>query len=258
MLNSKKIVCVIPARLESQRFPRKVLSMLAGRPLLAWVWDAARKTDFFDDVIFAVDADVTANLIKDFGGKFVKTSSQCQSGTDRLVELMKTGAVSADIWVNWQGDEPFISQDMVNTLLQSVANKDELMWSLKKKIVNANDIFSLKIAKVVCDKKGFAMYFSRSPIPCFRDQPTPEKLIESGVFYKHVGMYAFTTQALQKIALMGTSCLEDAEKLEQLRFLDYGLSIRMHETDKEVFGIDTPEDLENAEKRLAKKSSDLL
>jgi len=257
MFNNKKIVCVIPARLQSQRFPRKMLASLAGRPLLAWVWEAANKVDLFDEVIFAVDDDQIAEVIKSFGGKSVKTSVQCACGTDRLVELVNSGKISADVIVNWQGDEPFIVPEMVQNLLQSISNNEEPMWTLKKKITHPDDIFSKKIAKVVCDKNGYGIYFSRSPIPCFRDEQNPEKLVASGLYYKHVGLYAYTPQALQKIAAMGKSDLEDAEKLEQLRFLDYGLRYRLHETDHEVFGIDTPEDLHRAEQVVAKMRSNI-
>ncbi len=252
MKHPKKIVCIIPARLESMRFPRKMLATLGGRPLLSWVWDAARSIDLFDDVYFAVDAKETADLVTSFGGKFMMTSVQCASGTDRLVQLMKQGTIDADIWVNWQGDEPFISKPMIVSLLQSASHEDEEMWTLKKLITNPLEICSPKFAKVVTDKTNHALYFSRAPIPFFRDEGNPEELVKKHVYYKHVGLYAFSKQALQKIALMGTSILEDAEKLEQNRFLDYGLKIRVHETDREVRGIDTPEDLAYAEETVRK------
>lgn len=250
MKTAKRIVCVIPARLAATRFPRKMLTNIAGRPLLSWVWEAAKKVDLFDDVFFAVDSDEIADVIKSFGGKFFMTDLACKSGTDRLVELCLQDKIQADIWVNWQGDEPFISSDMIASLLQSIDdNAGTDMWTLKKLITKPEDIFSAKIAKVVCDTQGNALYFSRAPIPFFRDETNPEVLVQQKNYYKHVGLYAYTTQALHKIAAMGSSILEDAEKLEQLRFLAYGLKIRLHETDKEVFGIDTPEDLINAQLR---------
>jgi 3-deoxy-D-manno-octulosonate cytidylyltransferase len=250
MKNQKRIVCVIPARLESTRFPRKVLAMLSGKPLLEWVWQAAQKVTLFDDVVFAVDSPLTAQLVADFGGKYFMTSPDCKCGTDRLVELWQSGRVSADIWVNWQGDEPFVNACMIEDLLQTVDDERVHMWTLRKCIQNAQDIFSLHIAKVVCDKNGHTMYFSRSPIPCFRDEVDPEVLVNKKIYYKHVGLYAFTTQALQMISCMGSSDLEDAEKLEQLRFLDHGLCIKAHKTEYEVFGIDLPQDLSKAEKHL--------
>ena len=243
MIKGKNIVCIIPARLKSTRFPEKILKNLAGKPLLQWVWDAANKTTIFKDIVFAIDSEKTADLIKSFGGKYLMTSENCQSGTDRLVEIMHTGKVEGDIWVNWQADEPFITPKMIYTLLQSCDKEDSDVWSLKKKIVTENEILSPNFAKVVCDSQGHALYFSRSQIPFYRDNDNIEQ-----VYYKHVGIYAYTTQALQKIAQMGKCYLEDAEKLEQLRFLFNGLKIKLHETDQEVIGIDTPEHLENAKK----------
>lgn len=252
MEKSKKIVCIIPARLASTRFPRKMLATLQGRPLLSWVWDAAQATGLFDDIIFAVDTEEIAAVVKSFGGKFMMTSIDCEVGTDRLVELAIKGKVEADIWVNWQADEPFIAKPMIETLLQSVNNDAEEMWTLKKLIQSSAEIFAPNIAKVVCDKNGLALYFSRAPIPFFRDESNPEVLVAKKVYYKHVGLYAFRTSALNKIALMGPSIAGDAEKLEMIKFLENNLKIRVHETEYEVLGIDTPQDLARAESWAAR------
>jgi len=246
VLKIKKIACIIPARLKSTRFPEKILCTLANKPLLQWVWQAASKTTFFSDVIFAIDSEKTAQLIKNFGGKYLMTSKECKSGTDRLIEIMHSGKIKADIWVNWQGDEPFITPQMIQTLLQSCHKDTADVWTLKKLITKKEDINSPQTAKVVCDVDGFALYFSRSTIPYYRDQ-TPDKKI----YYKHVGIYAYTTKALQKIAHLGQSDLEQAEKLEQIRFLQNKISIKVHETNQEVIGIDTPQDLQNAEQYAA-------
>ena len=242
MIGNKKVVCVIPARLAATRFPQKMLSSLLGKPLLQWVWQAAHTNNCFDEIIFAVDAQETAQLISSFGGKFMMTSVSCESGTDRLVELHASGKVQADIWVNWQGDEPFITSSMIQDLLQSCQSDTADMWTLRKKIENEEEINSPHFAKVVCDNVGHARYFSRSAIPFYREPVMTEK-----IYYKHVGIYAFTQQALSKIAQMQPSFLEGAEKLEQLRFLQNNLSIRVHETKQEVIGIDRPEDLARAE-----------
>lgn len=251
MAGNSSIVCVIPARLKATRFPGKMLSSIAGKPLLQWVWDAATKVTFFSDVLFAVDAPEIADVIKKFGGKYLMTSEQCASGTDRLVEIMQSKKVSADIWVNWQGDEPFITSAMISCLLQSVGSDNADVWTLKKRITDASQVTSANVAKVVCDVHGNALYFSRSPIPFYRDLNGGFSNPEQQLFYKHVGLYAFTTQALQKIAAMGSCYLEDAEKLEQLRWLYSGLVLRVHETDRDVRGIDTPHDLELAESYAA-------
>lgn len=243
MIGKKKIACIIPARLKSTRFPRKMLSMLKDKPLLQWVWESARKVPFFDDVAFAVDSEETARLIKGFGGKYFMTSENCANGTERLVELMKKGLVDADIWVNWQGDEPFIHEKMIRDLLQSCEKEDSDVWTLKKRIVNPEEVTSPQFAKIVCDHRGFALYFSRSQIPYYRDI-TEESKKE---FYKHVGLYAFTPEALRKISTLQLCTIENAEQLEQLRFLYYNLRVRVHETQYEVFGIDLPEHLTKAE-----------
>jgi len=253
MRTTKRVVCVIPARLASTRFPQKALALLAGKPLLQWIWEAATSIDLFDEVTFAVDAQEIADVIKSFGGRYQMTSVACKSGTDRLVELAIQGKLKADVWVNWQGDEPFIHRAMIETLLQSIDRDDAECWTLVKRITNPEDITSPKVAKVVWDKQGLALYFSRAPIPFFRDERDLNVLVTKNSYYKHVGLYAYSSQALKKIATMGDSILEDAEKLEQLRFLDYGLRFKVHETDQEVFGIDTPEDLAKAERLVHQK-----
>jgi 3-deoxy-manno-octulosonate cytidylyltransferase (CMP-KDO synthetase) len=245
---SKKIICVIPARLASTRFPRKMLASVGGKPLLEWVWQAATRVKRFDSVLFAIDSPETAQLIEGFGGRYVMTSEACACGTDRLIEVMKSGVVAGDIWVNWQGDEPLIDERMIDQLLKTCEN-DEIsdLWTLKKRIVHEKDIKSPNIAKIVCNMAGYALYFSRSPIPFYRAGYQGEE-----IYYKHVGIYAFTTEALRKISFLRPTPLELAEQLEQLRFLQNNMKIMVHETDKEVVGVDTPEDLEKVEEMLKK------
>ncbi len=246
MIGKLKVACIIPARLKSTRFPKKMLSTLRGKPLLQWVWEAASAVKLFDEVAFAVDAEETAELIESFGGKFFQTSESCPSGTDRLAELLKKGKVDADIWVNWQGDEPFISEQMIHDLLQSCGKEESDLWTLKKRIVNPEEVTNPHFAKVVCDHAGFALYFSRSEIPFYRDIQDFSKKI----YHKHVGLYAYTREALNKISSSHPCEIEVAEQLEQLRFLYNNLRLRVHETEHEVFGIDLPEHLVRAERHL--------
>lgn len=247
MIGNLKVACIIPARLKSKRFPKKMLSHLRDRPLLQWVWEAASAVKLFDEVAFAVDSEETAALIESFGGKYYMTSEDCPSGTDRLAELLNKGAVDADIWVNWQGDEPFISEPMILDLLQSCGKEESDLWTLKKKIVNLDEAGNPHIAKVVCDHAGFALYFSRSEIPFYRDSDA----FSQKTFYKHVGLYAYTRAALRIISTLLPCEIEQAEQLEQLRFLYNNLRLRVHETEYEVFGIDLPEHLARAEGHLA-------
>ncbi len=247
MIINKKITCVIPARLKSTRFPEKMLASLNGKPLLQWVWNAAQKTEMFGNIIFGIDSEKTANLLKTFDANFLMTPTSCQSGTERIIKIMESQNIKSDIWVNWQGDEPFINKQMIETLLQSTDDSCDI-WTLKKRIVNKEEVNNPNFAKVVCDNSGNAMYFSRSPIPFYRD----ETQFEKQKYYKHVGIYAYTTKALQKISKLNNNYLEDAEKLEQLNFLANNLKIKVHETDQEVIGIDTPQDLKKAEKHALK------
>lgn len=238
MYQGLKIACVIPARLNSTRFPRKMLEYLGGRPLLQWVWDAAKKVSLFDSVTFATDSEEIADLIQGFGGSYQMTSPLCQSGTDRLVELEKRGVIDGDIWVNWQGDEPFIEPEMIFELLKRCDFPEIDVWTLKKKIESIEEAHDPSCVKVVVDQFDRALYFSRALIPYPRNH--------GGDYYRHIGIYAFTKDALQKIDNLPICALEESEKLEQLRFLYGGMKIQVNETNKEVFGIDLPEHLVKA------------
>lgn len=231
-----KIICVIPARLQSTRFPRKILAPLGNKPLIQWVYEAAKKVAHFQEVVLAVDAEETRLIAEGFGAKVFMTSESCQSGTQRLIELVNRGALEADFFVNWQGDEPFISAQLIDELLQSIKQDDCSIWTLCKRTSEAS---SPHIVKVVRTHSGEALYFSRSPIPFYRD-------VDEKFYYKHIGIYAYTYGALKKIAALPASALEKAEQLEQLHFLQGGLKIKVHETTHEIFGIDTEEHLQQA------------
>ncbi len=243
-MKKQKIVCIIPARLASARFPKKIIVPLHNKPLLQWTWEAAKKCPLFDDVTFAIDSTITATTIESFGGTYHLTSPTCTSGTSRLVELQQSKKITADIWINWQADEPCIKPDMITTLLQSCSSDSADIWTLKKYIDDEQEVLSPHVVKVVCDNEGFAFYFSRSPIPYYAER---NEQIYTKKYYKHLGIYAYTNNALKKIATMPPSPLEQAERLEQLRFLYYKLSIKVHETLHETIGIDTPQDLEKVE-----------
>jgi len=246
MLGNLKVVCVIPARLRSTRFAKKMLASLRGKPLLQWVWEAASKVLCFDEVVFAIDAQEIADILVRFSAPLFFTSVDCRTGTERLIELQARGEIKADIWVNWQGDEPFINEEMIQTLLSTCQTEPSDVWTLKKRILNPSDVLNPHIAKLVTDAKGNALYFSRSPIPFYRDHCPEEKRI----YFKHVGLYAFSAHALRIIGALAPCSVEEAEQLEQLRFLYHGLKVRVHETAHEVFGIDLPEHLAQAEKLL--------
>jgi 3-deoxy-manno-octulosonate cytidylyltransferase (CMP-KDO synthetase) len=244
MIENQRIACVIPARLASTRFPKKMLSLLAGRPLLEHVWEAASAIEIFDEVLFAVDSVEVESLVKSFGGKAFMTSPDCLNGTERLVELQARGLVTADIWVCWQGDEPFITRAMIEDLLQTAHVTETDLWTLKKKLPSSLEAQPPSTVKVVSDEQGRALYFSRLPIPYSRDGE------EEPTYYKHIGIYAYRDAALKKISTLSPTPLELTEKLEQLRWLEHGLKINVHETHHEAIGIDLPEHLALAEQKL--------
>lgn len=256
MLKQKKIVCIIPARLNSSRFPQKILSTLANKPLLQHVWEATNKNSFFDDIIFAIDSKETAKLIASFNGKYLMTSESCNSGTERLIEILKFHKIKSDIWINWQADEPFISPEMIQILLSTIDDTSIDVWTLKKFIFQKNEILSPNVVKVICDKNDFAIYFSRYPIPYYRNEKNNNLNLKK-IYYKHIGIYAFTTKALEKISKSNHECyIEKAEKLEQLNYLFNNLKIKVNETKQEIIGIDTLQDLKNAEKYIRKQIKD--
>lgn len=242
VFRGKKIICVIPARLASSRFPKKILADLNGKTLLQTTYEAAKAVEYFDQVVIAIDADETADCIERFGGAYFYTDVRCENGTQRLIELQKKGIIEGDIWVSWQADEPFITKTMIFDLLQTCDEQGVDVWTLKEEILfEENDP---NCCKVVCDHRGFALYFSRSPIPFYRDLKGMQP------YERHVGLYAYTSHALALIGDMGECGLEQAEMLEQLKFLFYGLKVFVRKTCEKSLGIDLPHHLELAEKFL--------
>lgn len=237
-----KIACVIPARLLSSRFPKKIIAPLHGKPLIQWVWEAASKVPLFDSVTLAIDSEETEKIVRDFGANYRMTSPECPNGTMRLCSIMND--TDGDIFVCWQGDEPFLHEEMIRELLQSAGQDEADIWTLKKKIDDISTAASPHVCKVVTDHKGYALYFSRSLIPFHRDTPPT-------YFEKHIGIYAYSRAALEKISTLPMSPLCEKEQLEMLNFMYHGLKIRVHETVHEGFGIDIPEHLEQAHHKVS-------
>lgn len=240
-----KTICVIPARLKSSRFPKKVLCDLLGKPLLVWVYEAAKRVKAFDKVVFAIDSHETAALLDKYDLPYHMTPESLASGTDRLAYICKHKLEKADLWVNWQADEPLISEKMILDLLKGAEESQADVYSLKKPLDSDEEIFSPHICKLVTDKNGFAMYFSRSPIPACRDGDYDYKN-----FYKHVGLYAYPESTLIALSDLSSCVYEDFEKLEQLRFLYNGLKVYLRQTSELAFGIDLKEHVEEAESKL--------
>ena len=202
--------------------------------MLQHVYEAALNSEAFSEVVFAVDHEKTAALVEGFGAPYHMTSPDCQSGTDRLIELRDL--FDAKVFVNWQGDEPLISSQMIQDLLQSVGDGADI-WTLKTPL-SPERALSPNAVKVVTRRDGRALYFSREAIP------------HGGPYFKHIGLYAFSKKGLHKISQLTPSPLEKGEKLEQLRFLENGLDIIVHETSHDSVGIDHQDDVLFAEQWL--------
>ena len=240
-----KVVGIIPARYASTRFPGKPLALIKGKPMIQRVYEQALKSKL-DAVVIATDDVRIADAVMDFGGQYVMTSPNHRSGTDRCCEALDLLKTKYDAVVNIQGDEPFIDPKQIDLLVDLIVRDDTPLASLAKRIDDADELFSPNAVKVVVNQEGNAMYFSRNPSPFMRNVDRDEWLVK-GRFYKHIGIYAYKADVLHQVARMEPSALEQAESLEQLRWLENGLAIRMALSDAENISIDTPDDLHRAE-----------
>jgi len=238
------ILGIIPARYASTRFPAKPLADLGGKSMIRRVYEQAEKSTSLTKVIVATDHEEIFNHVSGFGGAVCMTSPQHASGTDRCYEVLMKEHGSFDYVINIQGDEPFIAPGQIDLLASMLDGTAELA-TLIKKIDSVEQLFNPNLVKVVVNKNNEALYFSRSPIPYFRNLAQVE-WVTKHTYYKHIGLYAYKNTALEKITRLEVSALEKAESLEQLRWLENGLSIRVKETQLETIGIDTPEDLKIA------------
>ncbi len=242
---------MIPARFEATRFPGKLMKDLGGKSVIIRTYEAVKNTHLFDDVYVVTDSDIIFDEIKNHGGKVLMSQKSHESGSDRIAEAIAN--LDIDVVINVQGDEPFIQKEPLEKLIDVFKNdpKNEvdvasLMFEIKDKaeINNPNNV------KVVVDKANFAMYFSRAPIPYPRDE-------KFGIYYKHIGIYAFRKNALLEISKMPVTQLEATEKLENLRFLENHKKIKMILTTHMPIGIDTEADLEAAKLYLSQQIKNL-
>ena len=240
-----KVVGIIPSRYASTRFPGKPLAVIKGKTMIRRVCEQAWKSKL-DAVVVATDDVRIADEVIGFGGRYVMTDPNHRSGTDRCCEALEILGNQYDAVVNIQGDEPFIDPKQINILVDLISHEDTQLASLAKRIEDEEDLFSPNAVKVVMDKEGKALYFSRNPIPFMRNMERTDWL-KNGVFYQHIGIYAYKAEALRQVAKLQPTALEVAESLEQLRWLENGLSIRMAVTESVNVSIDTPEDLAKAE-----------
>lgn len=247
-----KFLGIIPARYASTRFPAKPLAMLGGKTVIQRVYEQV--AGVLDDAYVATDDERIEAVVKAFGGKVVMTSVHHKSGTDRCYEAYTKIGAGFDVVVNIQGDEPFIQPSQLRAVKACFDDPSTQIATLVKPF-SANDDFAIlenvNSPKVVVNKNMNALYFSRSIIPYQRNAEKKDWL-KNHVYYKHIGLYAYRTEVLKEITSLAQSSLELAESLEQLRWLENGYTIKVGVTEVETIGIDTPQDLEQAEKYLLK------
>lgn len=240
-----KIIAVIPARYASTRFPAKLMQDLGGKTVILRTYQAAINTQLFDDVFVVTDSHLIFKEIVSNGGKAIMSIKEHESGSDRIAEAVAD--LDVDIVINVQGDEPFIDVEPLAKVIEVFKNdtaKQVDLASLMREITDETEIKNPNNVKVVVDQNGFALYFSRSVIPYPRERNVGVR------YFQHIGIYAFRKQALLDFYSLPMKSLEASEKLEQLRYLEYGKRIKMVETSHVGIGIDTIEDLEKARKLL--------
>ncbi|MGW9685927.1 3-deoxy-manno-octulosonate cytidylyltransferase [Flagellimonas sp. 2504JD1-5] len=238
-----KIISLIPARYQASRFPAKLMQDLGGKPVIVRTYEAAVQTGLFDEVFVVTDSKIIFDTISAIGGKVLMSKKEHESGSDRIAEAVID--LDVDIAINVQGDEPFIDAESLKKVIEVFKNDDNEvidLASLMTPITDWDEISNPNTVKVIVDNQGFALYFSRSPIPYPRDESVDVK------YYKHKGIYAFRKRALLDFQRLPMLPLEAKEKIEAIRFLEYGKKIKMVETHVTGIEIDTPEDLERAQR----------
>ncbi len=255
--NHQSIVAIIPSRYGSTRFPGKSLALIKGKTMIQWVYERTKRSSLLDRVIVATDDDRILKAVVSFGGEAIMTSAAHATGTDRIAEVARQ--IVCDIVVNVQGDEPLISPDMIDEAVRPLVEDPDIpLGTLAKRITDPAEAGDPNVVKVVCDSRGFALYFSRAPIPWDRDRwagrTVPGDLLLAGLHYKHIGLYVYRRDFLLAFAGMPQTPLEQTEKLEQLRALEHGHRIRVVSTEHESFGVDIPGDLSKILQRLGERS----
>ena len=242
-----KPVAVIPARMGSERLPGKPLRLLGDKPLIRWVYEAAQKSDLFRKIIVLTDSIEISRCVEGFGGSSFLTPVDCNSGTERILTVREK--LEGNIIVNIQGDEPFIDKGSLTRLIRVFDNPEIGLASLMQRASYTEELHDPNIVKVTVDRENSALYFSRALIPHCRTENNRDNIS----YFKHIGIYAYRKTLLDSLALMQPGKLEAIENLEQLRWLENGLKIRMVETDYNGWGIDTAEDLLKAEEKISMK-----
>lgn len=239
-----KFIAIIPARYASTRFPGKPLAILGGKPVIQRVCEQAAKA--VEEVYVATDDERIRQCVESFGGNAIMTRADHKSGTDRIEEAAELTGTTADVIINIQGDEPFVQASQIKTLMELFNHPDTQIGTLGKRFESMEAIRNPNSPKIVTDRNGFALYFSRSVIPFVRGAEE-DTWLHHYPYLKHLGVYAYRREVLRQVTSLPQSPLEVAESLEQLRWLENGYRIRVGLTEVETVGIDTPADLQRAE-----------
>lgn len=239
-----KVIGVIPARLGSTRLHEKVLKPIQGKPMIEWVWRRASQAKKLSEVIVACDDQRIADCVKGFGGKAMMTDPHHPNGSSRVAEVVSK--TSAEVYINIQGDEPMMDPRGIDQLVEVFQDHSIQVATLAVSKKSEEEYHNPNVVKVVCDEKGNALYFSRSPLPYYR-----EKSADGIRFLKHLGIYGYRQEFLLQFVNWKVSKLENLEKLEQLRILERGIPIRVIETAKDSVSVDTAEDLAQVEAKMS-------
>jgi len=253
MKTNQNIIAVIPARYGSTRFPGKSLALIQGKPMIQWVYERTKQSQLIDRVLVATDDDRIMRAVAAFGGEAVMTSSDHPTGTDRIAEVAQ--GLDCGIIVNVQGDEPLIEPAMIDEAIIPLVNDATIpMGTVCKQIDSREEAFDPNVVKVVLDEQGFALLFSRAPIPWDRDAWAGKRSLDelplTAALFKHIGLYVYRREFLLRYASLPQTRIENVEKLEQLRALGHGYRIRVVITRYESFGVDIPGDLSKILNRL--------
>lgn len=241
---SAKVIGVIPARLGSTRLHEKVLKSIQGKPMIEWVWRRASQAKKLSEVIVACDDQKIADCVKGFGGKALLTDPNHPNGSSRVAEVVSK--THAEIYINIQGDEPMMDPRGIDQLAEVFQDSSIQVATLAVRKTGEEDYLNPNVVKVVCDEKGNALYFSRSPLPYYREKPA------GGIqFLKHLGIYGYRRDFLLQFVNWKMGKLENFEKLEQLRILERGIPIRVIETVNDSVSVDTAEDLAAVESKMS-------
>jgi len=239
------IVGIIPARFASTRLMGKPIADIDGKPLIIHTYESAKKSKLLNDVIIAVDDKKIYDVAKSFGAKVKLTPSDLQSGTDRVAFVAEE--MNADIFVNIQGDQPFVPSKMIDEAIEPfLFDKEVNISTVAKQILTVDELKSTSIPKVVFDYNNYALYFSRTAIPFVKEARTNLAKVQSTEVYKHIGVYVYRKSVLERLLSLKQTDLEKIEKLEQLRLLEHGFKVKIVVTDYECFSVHTPNDLEIA------------